>query len=75
VARYGRTLSENSTFYESKPPPPLPGIFSSNHGDTKAYQQVDVNGSVERILRLGHMWELDERVALNQAEPQGVVSW
>jgi len=69
-----RKPSESSTSYESKPVVPLSITSNSNHDEIKDYQSVDVNGSVERIIRLGHVWELDDRVALNQVKPHGVVS-
>jgi hypothetical protein len=69
-----RKPSEHSTSYESKPVVPSSATSNSNHDEIKAYQSADVNGSVERIIRLGHVWELDDRVALSQVKPQGVVS-
>jgi hypothetical protein len=74
ISTYGRKPSGTGTFYESKSLPPLPGTLEEGYSVKNSNHTVDVNGNVERILRLGHMWELDARVALSQVGPEGVWS-
>jgi hypothetical protein len=71
ISSYGRKSGGSSrTFYESNPAPPFPGKFDELDDKAKAYHTVDANSSVERILKLGHMWELDERVGSTEVKPQ-----
>jgi hypothetical protein len=63
ISTSGRKPTGKSMFYQSKSTPPLPDTLGEEYDVNKSDQAVDDHSIVERVMRLGHMWELDDRNA------------
>jgi hypothetical protein len=74
LSTYGQTSSGSNNFYEDKPLPQLPSALDEEHNEVANYYGLDANGSIERIIRLGHMWELGDRFARSKARREGAGS-